>query len=177
MPSRSRNAFRNVAAAVSRPGGFVVSIRMRSERSSVASSRRAVSIIREAYPGASAGPVSTDAARTLGGSTGALAGVASRRLQPTRSLRRPSRAAIWTSTRPHAAVPDAFDGRPGCPRRPAPDRPDPTGRSGDAPFPASAACRPLRPAPAGGTQPGGHDLGYWRRVAPLQVAWLRRTLA
>ncbi len=95
--------------------------------------------------------------------------------------------AIWTSyAAQHAAVPDAFDGpadyaahdvlRRTARLRRIPIRVD----SGDAdPFlPGIGALRArLHPAPAGGTQPGGHDLGYWRRVAPLQVAWLRRTLA
>ena len=35
----------------------------------------------------------------------------------------------------------------------------------------------FRKRTAGGTQPGCHDLGYWRSVAPTQLAWLKRVLA
>lgn len=34
----------------------------------------------------------------------------------------------------------------------------------------------LSPRPAGGFQPGGHDLGYWRRMAPAQLAFVGRHL-
>lgn len=32
----------------------------------------------------------------------------------------------------------------------------------------------LHPHPAGGFAPGGHDLGFWRRVAPAQLAFVGR---
>ena len=35
----------------------------------------------------------------------------------------------------------------------------------------------LRPAPAGGFEPGGHDAAYWRRVAPAQLRFLAGHLA
>jgi enterochelin esterase-like enzyme len=34
----------------------------------------------------------------------------------------------------------------------------------------------LTPRPAGGFQPGGHDLRYWRRMAPAQLAFVGRHL-
>jgi hypothetical protein len=46
---------------------------------------------------------------------------------------------------------------------------------GDPFLPGAQALR-ARLHAAGGTEPGCHDLGYWRAVAPRQVAWLRRTL-
>ncbi|MGZ4477938.1 MAG: alpha/beta hydrolase [Nocardioidaceae bacterium] len=35
----------------------------------------------------------------------------------------------------------------------------------------------LRPAPAGGFEPGGHTMGYWRRMAPAQLAFLGHRLS
>ena len=35
----------------------------------------------------------------------------------------------------------------------------------------------LSPKPAGGFQPGGHDMEYWRRMAPAQLAFVGRHLA
>ena len=35
----------------------------------------------------------------------------------------------------------------------------------------------LTPRPAGGFQPGGHDGGYWRRMAPAQMAFVGRALS
>jgi len=35
----------------------------------------------------------------------------------------------------------------------------------------------LRPAPAGGFEPGGHTMGYWRRMAPPQLAFLGHHLS
>jgi dienelactone hydrolase len=35
----------------------------------------------------------------------------------------------------------------------------------------------LSPRPAGGFQPGGHDPGYWRRMAPQQLAFLAAHLS
>jgi hypothetical protein len=37
--------------------------------------------------------------------------------------------------------------------------------------------RDFRIQPAGGFQPGGHDVGYWRRMAPSHVRFLARALA
>jgi len=45
--------------------------------------------------------------------------------------------------------------------------------TGDGFFPAAQRyARGFSPRPAGGFQPGGHTLGYWRRMAPAQLAFV-----
>ena len=50
--------------------------------------------------------------------------------------------------------------------------------TGDPFYPATRSyVAGLSPHPAGGFQPGGHDPGYWRRMAPAQLAFVARHLA
>jgi pimeloyl-ACP methyl ester carboxylesterase len=93
--------------------------------------------------------------------------------------------AIWTSyAAQHAAVPDAFDSQADYDAhdvllrlarlRDVPVRVD----IGDGdPFLPGVRILRQRKHTAGGTQPGCHDLGYWRSVAPTQLTWLKRVLA
>jgi hypothetical protein len=51
-------------------------------------------------------------------------------------------------------------------------------RTGDPFYPAARDyVDALSPRPAGGFQPGGHDPGYWRRMAPPQLAFLAAHLS
>ena len=123
----------------------------------------------------------------MGWSMGGYGALLAAELQPARSLR-------WLSR----VLPSGPHTRPSTPPFPTPSTARPTtppttccaerlgcgaSRSGSTAAtptrscPASAACapactrrRPAAPSPAPRPR-------YWRRVAPLQVAWLRRTLA
>jgi enterochelin esterase-like enzyme len=45
--------------------------------------------------------------------------------------------------------------------------------TGDGFYPAARDyARSLTPPPAGGFQPGAHDLAYWRRMAPAQLQFI-----
>lgn len=49
--------------------------------------------------------------------------------------------------------------------------------TGDGFYPAARDyARSVTPPPEGGFQPGGHDMAYWRRMAPEQLAFIGRHL-